>query len=174
MIALARKKVPQATFRRGSYLKASLPPCDAVTSVGECLNYLFDRNGDAELAALFGRVHAALRPGGVFVFDFLQPGRYPPGTPSRNYRTGEDWATLVEIEEDASRQELTRRITCFRRVGKLYRRGEEVHRLRLYRAARLAAELRQVGFRVRRLRGYGEFRLGRAHAVLLARKPGEG
>jgi SAM-dependent methyltransferase len=170
MIALAREKVPQATFRQGSYLKASLPPCDAVTSVGECLNYLFDRNGEAELAALFGRVHEALRRGGVFVFDILGPGRYPAGKPSRHYRAGEDWATLVEVEEDAARQELTRYITSFRRVGKLYRRGEEVHRLRLYRAPRLAAALREVGFRVSTLRGYGEFRLGRAHAVLVARK----
>jgi SAM-dependent methyltransferase len=171
MIALARKKAPQAKFVHASYLKVDLPPCDAVTSIGECFNYLFDRYGEAELAALFGRVHQALRPGGVFIFDILEPGRYRAGVPSRIYRTGEDWATLVEIEEDAARQELTRRITSFRRVGKLYRRSEEVHRQRLYRAPVLAAELGRVGFRVRTLRGYGAFRLRRAHAVLLARKP---
>jgi SAM-dependent methyltransferase len=171
MIALARKKVPQASFVQASYLKVRLPPCDAVTSVGECLNFQFDRHGEGELAALFGRVHAALRPGGVFVFDVVEPGRYPPGIPTRVYRTGDDWATLVEIEEDDERQVLTRHITSFRRVGKLYRRSEEVHRLRLFRAAALAEELARAGFRVRTLRGYGDFRLRRAQAVLLARKP---
>jgi SAM-dependent methyltransferase len=171
MIALARKNAPRAKFRRESYLTVRLPPCDAVTSVGECLNYLFDRDPEAGLAPLFGRVYAALRSGGVFVFDVLGPGLLGRGVSPRRHRLGEDWAVMVEIEEDTARRLLTRHITSFRRVGKLYRRGEEVHRQRLYEAAELADQLRQAGFRARTLRGYGAFRLGRAHAVLLARKP---
>jgi SAM-dependent methyltransferase len=171
MIALARKNAPRATFRRASYLDVTLPPCDAVTSVGECLSFLFDRDGAADLPPLFRRVFGALRPGGLFVFDVLEPGQRRGGTAQRHYREGDGWATLVEVEEDPGHQVLTRRITSFRRVGKLYRRGEEVHRLRLYRGGALAAELRGLGFRVRRLGGYGEFRLRRAHIVLLARKP---
>jgi SAM-dependent methyltransferase len=171
MIALARKRAPAATFRHESYLKVSLPACDAVTSVGECFNYLFDRNGEAQLAALFGRVRAALRRGGVFVFDVLEPGQLRRGMPTRRHRTGEDWAVLVEVEEDERQRLLTRRITSFRRLGKLYRRDEEVHRQRLYEGRALAAALRRAGFRARVLRGYGAFRLGRAHAVLLARVP---
>jgi SAM-dependent methyltransferase len=173
MIALARKKAPRATFRNESYLKAALPRCDAVTSVGECLNYLFDRNGAAELAGLFRRVHAALRPGGVFVFDLLEPGQVPGGRPQKGHRAGDDWAVLVDIEEDAARRRLTRRIASFRRVGKLYRRDEEVHRLQLYPRRDVAAALQKVGFRVRVLRGYGDFRLRRGHVVLLVRKPAE-
>src|SRR5262245_16914733 len=41
MIDIARQRVPKAQFQVGSYLKAELPPCVAVTSIGECLNYLF-------------------------------------------------------------------------------------------------------------------------------------
>jgi len=171
MIALARKNAPRATFRHGSYLTVDLPSCAAVTSIGECLNYLFDDTTVNSLSRLFARVHAALRPGGLFVFDVLEPGQLGGVAPVRRYRTGDDWAVLVEVEEDAARQVLTRRITSFRKVGRLYRRSEEVHRVRLYEGRELAQRLAQLGFRVQTRRGYGQFRLGRAHVVLLARKP---
>jgi SAM-dependent methyltransferase len=171
MIALARKRAPAAKFRTESYLDAELPPCDAVTSIGECFNYLFDRDGDAPLHRLFRRVYAALRPGGLFVFDVLEPGQLPRGKSLKRHRTGDDWATLVEIEEDTDRQVLTRHITTFRQVGKLYRRSEEVHRQRLYPARALAESLARAGFRVRTLRRYGEYDVGPAHAVLVGRKP---
>src|SRR5256885_9767528 len=61
------------------------------------------------------------------VFDLAGPGR---GQPARSFVAGPDWAVLVEKAE--SGRMLTRRITTFRRVGRLYRRGEEVHRLRLH------------------------------------------
>ena len=49
-------RVPAAEFRCGSFLKARLPSCVAVTSMGECFNYLFDRaNGPEALARLFLR-----------------------------------------------------------------------------------------------------------------------
>jgi SAM-dependent methyltransferase len=174
LLALARKKAPQATFRHESYLTARLPPCDAVTSVGECLNYLFDRKAGAGLGRLFRRVHDALRPGGVFVFDAIGPGQLRDGKPAQRHRLGDDWAVFVRVEEDAARQVLTRHITSFRRVGTLYRRGEEVHRLRLFPALELSAELERAGFRVRILRGYGTFRLARAHKVFVARKGASG
>jgi SAM-dependent methyltransferase len=172
MIALARARVPAAEFRCGSFLKARLPSCVAVTSMGECLNYLFDRaNGPEALARLFRRAHDALRPGGLLVFDVLQPGFLRGANPQRRFREGDDWAVLVEIEEDRRRQRLTRRITSFRRVGELYRRESETHCLRLLRGSELTAELRREGFRVARLRGYGALRFASTHIGILARKP---
>ncbi len=44
MIEIARCRAPQATFEVGSFLKVDLPRCGAVTSLGECLNYLFDED----------------------------------------------------------------------------------------------------------------------------------
>src|SRR5918998_2968379 len=41
MIAIARKRVPEAEFRVGSLFDADIPTCYAVTAVGEVLNYLF-------------------------------------------------------------------------------------------------------------------------------------
>ena len=76
---------------------------------------------------------------------------------------------LVEKEEDQNT--LTRRITTFRKTGEHYRRSDEVHRQRLYRAPDIARELRQVGFWVRTMRSYGRYPLPKAHAAFVARKP---
>src|SRR5712692_10467351 len=144
MIRLARKKAPQAKFVRSSFLDVQLPRCDAVTSLGECLCYLFDsKNGTTELTKLFSRIYEALRPGGLFVFDIAQPGQIAIAQRVRNF-AGADWVILREAEEDCENMVLTRRMTLFRQVGKLYRRSEETHRLRLYRAADLARILRDI------------------------------
>lgn len=173
MIEIARRRVPEAEFRVGSLFETDIPPCDAVTSLGEVLGYMFDPpdNRDQRLARLFGRVYEALVPGGVFVFDIAEPGQVPRGITTRDFSQGEDWTVLVEREEDRERETLTRRITSFRRVGEHYRRSDEVHHLRLYRAADVAEALRRAGFRPRTMRRYGSYRLPRAHAAFVARKP---
>jgi hypothetical protein len=78
----------------------------------------------------------------------------------------------LNAEEDRRRGLLTRRITSFRKVGELYRRDHEVHRLRLFPPSELASELRDTGFRVRVLAGYGPQRFVPGHAGFLARKAG--
>lgn len=172
MIHLARQHAPTATFRIGSFLDAELPSCDAVTSVGECVNYAFDpQSGLTSLVGFFRRVYAALRPGGVFVFDVVEPGQVPNREIQKRFLEGPDWAILLEVREDRKRKMLERRIVSFRRVGRLFRRTEEIHRLHLYTSAQLMAELRVAGFEVQALNGYGRFRLAPAHAVLVARKP---
>jgi len=40
MIALALRRVPQASFRTASFLDADFRQCTAITSLGECFNYL--------------------------------------------------------------------------------------------------------------------------------------
>jgi len=166
---LARKHAPQAKFRVASLFDAKLPPCDAVTSIGECVNYAFDpASGKRALSDFFGRVYQALRPGGIFVFDVVEPGLVPGGGPQRRFLEGPDWTILVEVREHPKRRTLTRRIVGFRRVGKLYRRSEETHRLHLYPRAELIAALTRAGFQARAMDGYGRFRLTPAHAVLVA------
>jgi len=172
MIRLARQQAPAAKFQVGSFLGAVLPPCDAVTSIGECINYGFDgRSGKKGLAEFFRRVYAALRPGGVFLFDVVEPGVSADGVPLRRFLEGPDWAILLEVREDRRRQALTRQIVSFRRLGDLYRRSEEIHRLHLYPRAELLTELRRAGFETRLLGGYGRFRFQPAHVGFLARKP---
>jgi len=172
MIRLARRHAPAATFRVGSFLDAELPYCDAVTSIGECVNYAFDpQSGIASLARFFRRVFAALRPGGVFVFDIVEPGQVPNGQVQTRCLEGPDWAILLEVQEGRKPRMLERRIVSFRRVGSLYRRTEETHRLHLYTGGQLLAELGRAGFEAEVLNGYGRFRLAPAHAVLVARRP---
>jgi SAM-dependent methyltransferase len=175
MIELARRRAPEAEFRVGSLFEAEIPPCVAVTAISEVLNYLFDpENEKRGLARLFRRVHDALSPGGVFVFDVLGPGQVPPGATARGFRVGEDWAVLSEREEDAERGTMVRRIVSFRKLGEHYRRDDEVHRVRLYDPSELSAALGEVGFRVRTMNSYGEYPLGENHAAFEARKAGVG
>ena len=76
MIRIARRVAPAAVLRVGSLLHIDLPACDAVTSIGECLNYTFDpSNRRAELRQLLLRVYRALRAGGVFTFDIAEAAR---------------------------------------------------------------------------------------------------
>ena len=174
MIAIARKRVPEAEFRVGSLFGADIPSCHAVTAVGEVLNYLLDPKGHSgeELLALFHRVYAALVPGGVFIFDLAEPGQVPTGSvTTKGFTEGEGWVVLVEKEENAKKATLTRRIVTFRRVKGYYRRDDEVHRLRLHKSTEVAKQLREVGFRVRTMRSYGRYRLPGAHAAFVARKP---
>lgn len=171
MIKRARQRAPQAKFKRASFFAIALPSCAAVTSLGECLNYRFDgRHHPAALARLFGRVHASLPRGGVFIFDFLEPGQWRNRKPAQRWASGRDWATLVRAEEDTAQRVLTRHITSFRRIGRFYRRREEIHRQRLYSPSEIAAMLRQAGFSVRWSRGYGEMRFLPGHCGCLARK----
>jgi SAM-dependent methyltransferase len=171
LLKIARQRVPEARFRRASFLDVNLPACVAVTALGEIFNFLFDvQNSRAALEAFFGRVYQALQPGGLFLFDVAAPGRL--GGPGKHHRNaqGEDWAVQVQAEEDPERLILTRHITSFRRVGTLYRRSEEVHRLQLYRGRDLVAALRGLGFRARLLRRYGEFRFPPGWISIAARK----
>jgi SAM-dependent methyltransferase len=171
LIALARRRAPGAAFRVGSFVSEPIPECDAVLAVGEVFNYLFDAaNTRAALPSLFARIHAALRPGGLLVFDLAAPGVVPGGR-SRNWTTGPDWAVLVENHEEGDL--LTRHITSFRERGDGYRRSEQVHHQRLHRPREILALLRAAGFRARTRRRYGEVSPGRGRHVYVARKPGD-
>ena len=172
MIDIARRRVPEAEFRIGSLFEADIPPCNAVTALSEVLNYLFDPGNDHQTRVrLFHRIYDALTPGGDFVFDIAEPGQVTQETTTRGFSEGEDWVVLIEKDENREQGTLTRRITTFRSVGKLYRRDDEVHIQRLYKATDIASELRQVGFLVQPMRDYGRYRLPAAHTAFVARKP---
>ena len=164
MLALARREAPAARFRRGSFLDAELPPCVGVLAAGEVLAYT-----ERSLDPLFRRVRRALAPGGVFVLDLPGPARLPGARPSRNWWAGEGWAILIELTLDRERALLTRSMTTFVRAGRSWRRGEETHRQRVFRATDVAARLRRIGFSVRVRRGYTGERFAPGHFVLVAR-----
>ena len=91
--------------------------------------------------------------------------------PQKNYYEGKDWAILLEKQEDKTENKLTRKIVMFRKIGEFYRKSEETHIVRLYKSGEVVKALREVGFRARIIRSYGELRLGKAVAGFVANKP---
>ena len=171
-INLARARAPRARFATGSLLSAKIPACDAVTAIGEIVNYQFDpAHSRASLSRLFRRVHAALRPGGLFVFDVAGPDRVPGTLPASFWKEGADWSIHVEVDGNSHSRWMTRKIVCFRKnAAGRYRRTEELHRLRLFHPAEVAAELDTIGFRATVKPGYGRFRLYPGMHAIVARK----
>jgi SAM-dependent methyltransferase len=157
MIDLARKNAPLATLHVGSLLDLDLPPAVAVTAIGEALNYATDpRAGLEELERLASRVHDALAPDGVFLFDVAGPGRHGPD--GIRFHDHADWFLANRVEESADHTTLDRRITLFRVTGpgeSTYRRSDEHHMLRLYDPSALTEVLTRTGFETELLPSYG-------------------
>jgi SAM-dependent methyltransferase len=170
MIKLARQRAAAATFHLGSFLDFEIPNRNVVTALGEVLNCRFDeRNNRTALKKLCRRVFNVLPTGGLFVFDLAEPGRHG-STPQRFYE-GPDWYTLVEFLQDKKRDRLTRRIVTFRKLEKHWRRSVESHELQLYRGPEIAQILRDIGFRTRIVRRYGNMPLFPQTVAFIARKP---
>lgn len=154
LIDITRKRVANAKFLIESLFQVEIPPCNAVISIGECLNYLFDTdNSKQTLINLFYRIHKALASGGVFIFDLAEPGQVNKET-AQHFTEGEDWIVLVKKQEDVKQHILTRRIITFRKIGEQYRRDDEIHHLQLYPAAEVRKQLHQVGFQVQTMDNY--------------------
>jgi hypothetical protein len=167
MVRLARAVAPAATFRVGSLATTPIPDCDAIVSVGEVVTYV--RGGLPALRAFFRRSFAALRPGGVLVFDFIASARgrtYPPKT-----LTGRGWRIAVSATFDPSTRILTRQMTTTRTVGGRTRRSRETHHVRVYDCAVLVAALRRCGFAVATARALGRVRLLPGDVAVIASKP---
>jgi SAM-dependent methyltransferase len=172
MVALARIRAPGAEFRVGSFVATDVPECAAVAAVGEVLCYSFDSaNDERERSAWFRRVYEALCPGGVLLFDIAGPDRVPPRGSHRTWAAETDWAVLADSAIEEATGLLVRKMVSFRRVGTLYRRDDEVHRLSLIEPAATLATLRAVGFEAEIIPGYGSVSLPLGVVAFLCRKP---
>ena len=150
LLAIARERAPAAELRDGSLHEVELPPCVAITALGECVNY----DGPPSLEQLFRHAHAALEPGGLLVFDAAAPGR-------------EGWVMRVDVAEDRAARTLTRRIALVRDG----RSGEELHVLRLYGRDEVVDWLEAVGFDVVCHASYGAARaLPGVHVYVATRR----
>ena len=171
MLELAAERVPDALFKRGTAADAPLPGCVAVAALGEPLNYVRSDDpgdADADLAAIFARVHLALEPGGLFAFDLAGPDREAPRESERHWNEGDDWAVLVETTQTGSL--LRRRIVTFRERPEGWRRTEETHLQRLHPASGVLEHLRAAGFRARAVVGWSGERERPGHSAFIARK----
>lgn len=160
MIDLARVTTPAARFEVAAFDEASLPPCAAITAIGEVLNY----GTLARVQTFIRKAAHALAPGGLLLFDIAERDGYPPHDERRV--GGEDWSVIAIKDSDGRR--LTRRVLTFRQIDGVTRRDEEVHVLELYEREDVLAIFRENGFRVRVRRSYGSYRLPKGHAVYVA------
>ncbi len=153
MIELARHQVPEASLHVADALQAPLPPCDVVTAAGEVFNYASIDRPLADLGQTFAHIHAALRPGGVLLFDVATPGRAADG-PIKAQRSGPGW----RVEATATEHDgvLTRTIDTWRTTG-VERHSREVHRLRLLDPEWILQALAHAGFEAQWLAGYDDY-----------------
>jgi SAM-dependent methyltransferase len=166
MIRLARRRAPGATFHVGSLASLVVPACDAVVSVGEVVAYV--PGGLPVLSRFFRRAFAALRPGGVLIFDFMasaQGRTYAPKTVS-----GRGWRFEASASFNRSTQVLTRRIDMQRDLGGRLRRSSETHRVRVYRRAAMMRALERAGFSAATSRSLGRMPLLAGDRAVVARK----
>jgi len=159
LLAIARKAAPTAQFIHASIYETEMPACEAVLAVGEPLTYhASDTDADQLVKYLFRRVSDILPTGGMLIFDVIEVGK--PSLAGRFWSSGDDWAVMVNTTEDPAARTLVRDIETFRRVGDLYRRGREIHRVRLFDTQTLCDQLASYGFEVATSQAYGAQALG--------------
>src|SRR5262249_53729402 len=167
LLTVARQHVAEASFVQGSVYEVELPGCEAVIALGEPLTY-HDRleAADQLVSNFFRRVSRVVPAGGLLIFDVIGLGE--PALGGRSWRSGDDWAVLVETAEDQSARSLVRTVETFRRVGDLYRRRREMHSVRLFDVPVLCDELRVCGFSTEVANSYGEQPLGPRRQAIFA------
>jgi len=169
LLELARANVPTAQFVHASVYDVPIQGFDAVVALGEPLTYHPEStNADQVVSRFLQRVAEALPPGGMLIFDVIGLGE--PSLASRTWRSGEDWAVLVETTENQAERTLVRNIETFRRVGEAYRRSHEMHRVRLFDVRWLCHQLASYGFAIETAQSYGEQQLPPRRHAFFARR----
>ena len=164
MLAVARTTAPEARFESGELASKSLPRCAAIVATGEVLNY-----AGWEAARKFIRdAAAALRPGGLLLFDIAETDPFRVRTERR--LGGEDWSVIM-IDEPAGGSTLARRVLTFRQVDGVTRRSDETHILSLYQRDDVIRTLRSAGFTWRLRKSYGTAAVPSRHIVFVASAP---
>jgi len=121
-------------------------PVDLATCLYDSLNYMLTSD---DLLAVFRRVHAALRPGGLFLCDmntayaletYWDEGTYVTDTP--------EITVIMASRHDYVRHRSTVQVTCFERAGELYRKIQETHVEQAYPSEHVSTLLTDAGLKV--------------------------
>ena len=171
LLDLARQKVPKVQFILASFLDFVIPPCVAVTSIGECLNYQSDRrNNWIALTDLCKRIYRNLQPNGIFLFDSIEPGILGGNSFTKKIVERPEWTMFIEYEEDFENATLTRNITLFRKRGNSYQKSKEIHWVKLYPRQLVRETLENLGFSVTILDNYNNVKFRDKHVGFLSVK----
>lgn len=170
-IEIAKAQAPKANFQIASVFDVELPKAQAFTSIGEVLNYLFDKKSSLEgLEQLFQRIYNQLLPSGIFVFDVLEPAVIGDELVTKAVVEGEDWTIFLTKTGNEARTTLTRDIILFKRVGEWYRKSHEVHHVYLLNREEVINILERIGFKVQILDAYHDFKFRTGLFGVLAEK----
>src|SRR5262249_2084655 len=125
------------------------------------------RTHDDGVFGFFSRVFAALRPGGVLLFDFMTVARERTFTSS----SGADWFMVFNARRESRGRVLERRMVTARTVQGVIRLRSEVHHARVFSGWPIQRALQRAGFRVSIGRRIGRVRLIRGDVFVIAKKP---
>ncbi|MFN7972787.1 MAG: class I SAM-dependent methyltransferase [Acidobacteriota bacterium] len=154
VLALARKRAPAARFFASRIEGAPIPRgAAAVLSTFDTLNYVLSPR---DLLALFRRARAALRPGGVLLFDVNSTVALARRAGKVEVRRLPRLFLVLEGSYDPATRLGPLKLTGFVREGNLHRQFEEVHVQRAYDPDEVEELLSKAGFRHERLGGYAE------------------
>ncbi|MEJ2194879.1 MAG: class I SAM-dependent methyltransferase [Ignavibacteriaceae bacterium] len=73
-------------------------------------------------------------------------------------------------KENKSKKELERRIITFYKNKNGYKRNEEVHKIKLFRTAKIIRILQNIGFDTKFYRSYGNYKLRKNQTVIVSKK----
>ena len=153
MLDQARQRIDEAGLDKVTLVESDMrdfcldEPADLITCMYDSLNYLLE---EANLLAAFQSAEAALRSGGLYIFDM-----------NTIYGLAEGWGTQHFVRQDSDDcfvvgctswdyENLTNTVTFhgFVRQGDLWERFVEAHTQRGYPVATIRALLKQAGLAV--------------------------
>ena len=177
MLAVAAEKSLDVPGERPIFLCQSMEELDLYGTVDACVCLLDSVNHvtDPEyLQRALERVRLFLEPGGTFLFDIHTPEHLQGLDGEVFLDETEDAYCVWRTDYDPERRTCTYAMDIFRREGKLWRRGEEVHEEYAYTVSELEAYLKEAGFT--EIRQYAQLSLQRPEAgeervFFTARKP---
>lgn len=173
MVELARSNTPEATFVVDSLFSFEIPPCVAVTAIGESINYAIDDSTTRQDVDGFAqRVFDVLLPGGLAMLDAAGPGRIGPGIRNDARFEGDGWALFVRTEGSDDGLSMTRDTMLFRQESDVWRRTDERHRLDLFSPESVTEQLLVAGFDVVVMSGYEDLTFPEGWNGFLGRKRG--
>jgi len=171
MVELARTNAPDATFIVDSLFSFDIPPCVAITAIGESINYAIDDSTTRQdVDGFVQRVFDVLLPGGLAMLDAAGPGRIGPGVRNDARFEGDGWALFVRTEGSDDGLTMTRETMLFRQEGDVWRRTDERHRLDLFSPESVTEQLLGTGFDVLVMSGYEDLTFPEGWNGFLGRK----
>ena len=190
MVKLASARAPGAECVCASLDTIELPPCVAITAIGEVFNYTSvgeQRRPTSPLAearspepqeaikrlnGIFGRAADALRASrGLFVFDLLlSPVQASEVWNATRSADGAGWTCEAWIREDSARRRVTRDIAVTRSTGGKTRESVESHVLETFAREEIVQTLEASGFEVEATPCYGSYELPARRCAFFAQE----